>query len=589
MFHKLKLYKQLILIIGLLSIVLLGVFGILAFQSAAEIVTRDVTQNSQTVLQQINAVNEQWIGSLESMALSIARDSEVMAAIKSLENTHGLEQVQAVNTINNKLLFYQSSRRDVMQMSIFSPHVDLADYYQTWHSYYILNTSSPQYSRWKSYFEKHHFGLLPIHEEKYSDLPADNYITFYWHMNTFPNEKNEEILLITLREQVLGSLIATQGNADDIYFIVDENYNPISYGMNQRIADRFLQQHRNLFQTMENQKGISVVDFDAEKYCVIYSSLNRYGVRTIQLKPYGQMLSSLSVLVSRIWVVGFLCLLAILPLIVLFSKQFVRPLHSLIAQMKRVGSGSFEFYQDPDANYTNEIGDLNHGFQQMTNEIKAMLQRVQEISEQKTLIEFEVLQQQINPHFLYNTLDFINWMAIKAHVNDISTAVVRLGEFLRLNLSNGIVAITIDEELRRIAAYMELQNLHLKGRIRYLDEVPLEVREQQIIRLVLQPFIENAILHGFSNCEKGEICVSGWVEENDVYLQISDNGCGFSEERGEQLLKAPKTARGSYGVYNVNKRLQLYYGTAYGIKYLPVRKGTTVLIHIPKNAEVRYV
>lgn len=195
-------------------------------------------------------------------------------------------------------------------------------------------------------------------------------------------------------------------------------------------------------------------------------------------------------------------------------------------------------------------------------------------------MEYLVMQQQINPHFLYNTLDFINWMAIKAHADHISRAVVRLSEFFRLSLSNGVEVLTIDEELQRIRAYMDLQNLILRGRIQYTEEVGPELKRQHIIRLVLQPFIENSILHGFPDGEQGEICISGWMDEGDIYLQVSDNGRGIPEEVQEQLLKETSSKYGGYGVYNVNKRLQLYYGTEYGVKYLPVRRGTTVLVHI---------
>ena len=180
--------------------------------------------------------------------------------------------------------------------------------------------------------------------------------------------------------------------------------------------------------------------------------------------------------------------------------------------------------------YTNEIGQLDRHFLQMTQEIKQMLERVERISQEKAQMEYLVMQQQINPHFLYNTLDFINWMAIKAHADHISRAVVRLSEFFRLSLSNGVEVLTIDEELQRIRAYMDLQNLILRGRIQYTEEVGPELKRQHIIRLVLQPFIENSILHGFPDGEQGEICISGWMDEGDIYLQVSDNGRGVGRE-----------------------------------------------------------
>lgn len=584
MFQHLSLYKQLVLMIGTLSVVLLTVFGLMAYQSAADIVTSQVTQNSQMVLEQINSVSEQWINSMELFSLSVATDSQIESALEELKRTHGLEQVGAVNTINERILFYMSSQRDIIRVSILCPEAELAAYYQTWNSYYLVNSSSLDMEGWEEYVRKKGFGILPLvpNHQLYKELPSQNYITFYRSMEVYSNEGNpERLLLITLPEEILGALLVARGEASDLYFIVNERNEPVSYGLHEREVLDFLSENKNLISKAGTDAGFQDSMFLGERYAVIYSSLNRYGLRTVQLKPYEQLTKPLSALTKGIWLVGIFCLAAVLPLIIWFSKKVVHPLHMLNLRMKQVGEGNFQVQPMPC--YTNEIGQLDQHFLQMTQEIKQMLNRVERISYEKAQVEFQVLQQQINPHFLYNTLDFINWMAIKAHADNISGAVVRLSEFFRLSLSNGVEVLTIDEELQRIRAYMELQNLILKGRIQYTEEVSPELKEQHIIRLILQPFIENSILHGFPDGEQGEVCISGWLDEDDIYLQVSDNGKGIPEEEQEQLLEKPSSKYGGYGVYNVNKRLQLYYGTEYGVRYLPVRKGTTVLIHISKR------
>ncbi len=581
MFQHLSLHKQLILMIGTLSVILLTVFGLMAYRSAADIVTSQVTQNSQMVLEQINSVSEQWIQSLELFSLSVATDSQLESALEELKTTNGLEQVTAVNTINSRILFYMSSQRDVIRVSLLCPKAELAAYYQDWSSYYLINSSSLAMEGWSEYVKNRGFGILPLLPEHplYEELPSQNYITFYRSMDVFSDEENpERLLLITLPEEVLGTLLVARGEATDQYFILNEKNEPVSYGMHEKEVVDFLKENENLLSQAGKEAGFLNRMFMGERYAVIYSSLNRYGLRTIQLKPYGQLTEPLSALTRGICLVGIFCLAAVLPLIVWFSKKVVRPLHTLNLRMRQVGEGNFEVQPMPC--YTNEIGQLDRHFLQMTQEIKQMLERVERISQEKAQMEYLVMQQQINPHFLYNTLDFINWMAIKAHADHISRAVVRLSEFFRLSLSNGVEVLTIDEELQRIRAYMDLQNLILRGRIQYTEEVGPELKRQHIIRLVLQPFIENSILHGFPDGEQGEICISGWMDEGDIYLQVSDNGRGIPEEVQEQLLKEPSSKYGGYGVYNVNKRLQLYYGTEYGVKYLPVRRGTTVLVHI---------
>ena len=586
MFQHLSLYKLLVLVIGIISTVLVIIFGLMAYHSAANIVIGEVTQNSQTVLEQINSVSEQWINSIELFSLSMATDSQIESALRELKRTHGLEQIDAVNTINSRILFYMSSQRDIIRVSLLSPDVELDAYYQTWKSYYILNSSLLPLKQWENDLREQGFGILPHVPEStlYEELPLQNYVIFYRRMDVFSgNEDYEKLLLITLPEHILGALLVAQGEADDLYFIVNEKNEPVSYGLHEREVTDFLEKNNDIFSITDQGTGFQDSMFMGKRYAVIYSSLNRYGLRTVQLKPYGQLTEPLSALTKGIWLVGMFCLLAVLPFIIWFSRKVVKPIHALNHQMQRVGEGNFEIDFMPC--YTNEIGQLHQHFLQMTQEIKRMLERVERISNEKAQMEFQVLQQQINPHFLYNTLDFINWMAIKAHTEQISTAVVRLSDFFRLSLSNGVEVLTIDEELQRIQAYMDLQNMTMKGRIQYTEEVMPELKRQHIIRLILQPFIENSILHGFPDGEAGEISISGWMDEGEIYLQVSDNGKGIPEEEQERLLEKPSSKYGGYGVYNVNKRLQLYYGTEYGVKYLPVRKGTTVLIHISKSKE----
>ena len=549
MFKHLSLYKQLVLLIGMLSIVLLMVFGLMAYHYAAGIVTEQVTQNSQTVLEQMNFVSEQWINSMELFSLSVATDSQMESALKELKRTHGLDQVGAVNTITDRILFHTASQPDIMRVSLICPYAELVSYYKMWNTYYILDSSSLQTEQWQEYLSRRGFGVVPLSlkDEVYSNLPEQNYITFYRNLSVFSNvDDNESILLITLPEKILGSMLVAQDDAGDVYFTINENNIPISYGMQEDVVRHFLEENADIFSEVDHAAGFQDRMFEHERYAVIYSSVNRYGLRTIQLKPYKELLEPLSALMKRIGVVGAFCLLAVFPTIIWFSKKVLDPLNMLIEQMQRVGKGDFEISQM--SHYTNEIGQINSHFLQMVNEI--------------------------------------NWMAIRAHADDISKAVVRLSEFFRLSLSNGVSLLTIDEELQRIAAYMDIQNLILKGRIQYSEEVLPEVKKQHIIRLILQPFIENSILHGFPDGENGEICISGWLDGNDIYLQISDNGRGIPEMEQELILHEPSSRYGKYGVYNVNKRLQLYYGPEYGVKYLPVRKGTTVLVHIPGKEEV---
>lgn len=158
--------------------------------------------------------------------------SQIESALKELKRTHGLDQVGAVNTITDRILFHTASQPDIVRVSLICPYAELASYYKMWNTYYILDSSSLQTEQWQEYLSRRSFGVVPLSlkDEVYSNLPEQNYITFYRNLSVFSNvDDNESILLITLPEKILGSMLVAQGDAGDVYFTINENNIPISY------------------------------------------------------------------------------------------------------------------------------------------------------------------------------------------------------------------------------------------------------------------------------------------------------------------------------------------------------------------------
>ena len=584
MFKRLKLKTQIILIIGSLSAVLLILFGALAYSISSRIIFQQVAQNSATVLEQINAITEQWFSSMETFSLSVSMDKSLGAALQQLESKEGLSQIEPVNTAYERMSFYQASRPDVYQMTIYTDAMDLDSYFLQWGYRWLLSTESEQYRQIENDILSQATGIVPRHLTSYvAGLPSRLVVTYYRRLKTFPSDPDNGLLCIDIPAETLNKLLEGKGGSNDVYFILGESGQMITCDPAvDAVLKSFLEENNETLGTMGNLAGYAVLPFQGEKHIMTYSSLNRFGLRTIQLKPYDELFSSLPQLLLWMLGVGSLCFLFAIFLVILFSRRFLRPIFALIAEMNRVGSGDFQVKLGED--YTNEIGELNRRFLWMTQKLSSLLDHVSRVSQQKTAAELKALQEQINPHFLYNTLDCINWMAIRAHASEISTAIASLGEFFRLSLSSGSLTIPLGEELERLKIYLELQNLRWKGRILYEEEIDPELKKEPIIRLILQPFIENSIQHGLPP-EGGEITVSGWKDGHDIFLQISDDGCGISEERISQILEKPDETKSGYGIYNVHQRIQLYYGARYGVKYLPVRRGATALIHISDGLE----
>lgn len=212
--------------------------------------------------------------------------------------------------------------------------------------------------------------------------------------------------------------------------------------------------------------------------------------------------------------------------------------------------------------------------------------------EQKQLrkAEFELLQAQINPHFLYNTLDAIVWSAEAGNQKQVVKMVGSLSEFFRSSLNKGKELVRVREELSHARSYLEIQQIRYQDILSYEVDVPEELFEYEIPKITVQPIVENALYHGIKNRRGGgKITITGKEGENDYRLIVTDDGMGMDSERLSEITKgladkAPEDAK-IYGLYNVNERIRLFYGEEYGISIeSEYDKGTTVTIRLPKKS-----
>ncbi len=211
--------------------------------------------------------------------------------------------------------------------------------------------------------------------------------------------------------------------------------------------------------------------------------------------------------------------------------------------------------------------------------------------EQKKLrkAEFELLQAQINPHFLYNTLDAIVWSAEAGNQKQVVKMVGSLSDFFRTSLNKGKETVTIREELQHVRSYLEIQQIRYQDILKYEIDVPESLYGYEIPKITVQPVVENALYHGIKEKRGGgTIRVEGSEDENDLFIRVIDNGMGMDEERMAEVIrglsdKNPE-AKKIYGLYNVNERIRLGYGEEYGISMESAYgEGTTVTIHLPKK------
>ena len=277
------------------------------------------------------------------------------------------------------------------------------------------------------------------------------------------------------------------------------------------------------------------------------------------------------------------CCLITLVLGLSFSRIFTRKIEELTRNMDKVNHGSREVTVSSDSE--DEVGILINSFRRMMDEINRLIDEVYVNKIALKEYELKALQAQINPHFLYNTLSMMNWMAIRSNQMDISKVTLALSTFYRTALSKGEDMVTVENCIRNMEAYLEIQLTMHDNNFTVEWETDPEIKNEKMPKLLLQPVVENAIEHGIDEKEEGDkkISLSFKGVGDDVVITVRDNGMGMEQEKAETLVAYQ--AKG-YGLKNVNDRIRLLYGEGYGIRIFSAPgEGTNVVMRFPKEGK----
>ena len=275
------------------------------------------------------------------------------------------------------------------------------------------------------------------------------------------------------------------------------------------------------------------------------------------------------------------CLFIIVVLGLLFSRVFTRKIEELTRNMDQVNHGSREVTVYSDS--SDEIGIMVNSFRKMMDEINRLIDEVYVNKIALKEYELKALQAQINPHFLYNTLSMMNWMAIRSNQMDISKVTLALSTFYRTALSKGEDVVTVENCIQNTKAYLEIQLVMHDHSFTVDWEIDPTIKNEKMPKLLLQPIVENAIEHGIDEKEEGDknLALSFHGKEDIVEITVRDNGKGMEQEKAEKLVTYQ--AKG-YGLKNVNDRIHLLYGNEYGIQiFSELGIGTTVVMRFPKE------
>ncbi|HOC29743.1 MAG TPA: sensor histidine kinase [Treponemataceae bacterium] len=264
------------------------------------------------------------------------------------------------------------------------------------------------------------------------------------------------------------------------------------------------------------------------------------------------------------------------------SLQVSRPVSQLKTAMLKVEEGDFS--RQASVSGQTEIVSLAHSFNAMTGKIRELMARLVSQQREKRKMELQVLQNQINPHFLYNTLDSIVWLAEHDRNKDVITTVVALAHFFRIGISKGETFIPVGNEISHVRNYLTIQSIRYVNKFTYDIQVDSRLLGYRVMKLVLQPIVENAIYHGIGDEDDGKIKITGTIENGYMVFRVWNSGYGISEEKIREMYE---TMRGnpekpSVGIRNVYQRLKLYYGDEAEVIITSIQdESTTVSLRIP--------
>lgn len=297
---------------------------------------------------------------------------------------------------------------------------------------------------------------------------------------------------------------------------------------------------------------------------------------------------NLFMILTRFLILGFAGILIIVLLLSYYIPlSITQPIRKLGEVTDQVARGDLTVRSDVRNGV--EVSALSDSLNAMIDKINELLDQVTKEQTRLRRAEFELLQSQINPHFLYNTLDAIVWLAESGEQKKVVSMVGSLSDFFRTSLNQGKDIISIKEELQHVRSYLEIQHVRYQDILQYEIRVPKELYKYMIPKITIQPLVENALYHGIKNKRgQGMIVVSGRREKDYFVIQIEDNGIGIHPERllqvQERILHRASEDRDIYGLYNVNERIRLNFGEKYGISIESTYgEGTVVSIWLPYN------
>ncbi|KRE34230.1 sensor histidine kinase [Paenibacillus sp. Soil724D2] len=569
-FLNLSLRSKLFAVFCIVSILPLLFFVKYSYDTTKRELTTQIYTNMIATTDQLNANLETKLDSYSKISASIYLDNTLRLLLTKDYTENSTDYLDSYIYFNNVINNVLATNPDIRAVSIYTSNttfpadsvyikrIDAAAKATNWYESISHSYGNVTYS-----VSATTTGIEPVF--KLARLLNNNSLNFPYGILTFD-----------IAEADIYRLMEKEDKQKDIY-IVNENGNILSNRnkalLNQNIGTlipgTFGEKNSGSFDSMYN----------GEKSLVVYNTIKN-GWKTISVIPYKSFITNAQIASKRILIIALSSIAISVVLIYITARFFTKRIESLLQVIRRVEREDFN------VNMTfmghDEIGQLSFAFQKMTGRLKELINEVYKKEISKKEAEMNMLQAQINPHFLYNTLASISALAVKHRDNTINEMVSHLAKFYRISLNKGKMILPISEEIKLTKYYIAIQQIRFEGLLRLHYTIDDSVLVYQTVKLALQPFVENAINHAVWDDEVGiNIIIKVYKDDRDIYLEVIDDGMGMQTETLERALSKIDNVSG-YGITNVDQRIKLAFGDEYGVTlYSKFGIGTKAQIRIP--------
>ena len=537
------------------------IIAAISFSLTYEAVEKNSREYTRQLIEQVNRNIESYITNMENISIMTLYNNDVREYLTRDDLSSEEEQVYSEKI---KLLFDSilSTRKDISSIMIFgyngrvviSNNRNINEL-----NPYINPTRQTWYKK-----AKEAGGAAVISSPHVQNVLQDNYYRWVVSLsreliNTDGNEKMG-IFVVDLNFSIINDMCSKIKLGKRGYvFIVDREGNIVYHPQQQlfysnvknEMIDEVINSKENYFITNEGN--------DSRIYNIM-NSVNT-GWKIVGVSYINELVTNKNEIERSHTLWGFICLTTAMIISIMLSRRISRPIKHLDSLMKEVQKGNFDIKVDIES--SNEIGELSRTFHIMITKIKELMEQNMKEQELKRKSELKALQAQINPHFLYNTLDSIVWMAEAKNSEEVVLMTSALAKLFRLSISKGEEIIPVHNEIEHVRSYLIIQQMRYRDKLDFEIDTDPEIYHYKTLKIILQPLVENSIYHGIKNKGGiGIIKIKGKICNDKILLQVIDNGIGMGPEEIKNIFeKSGKSPRGSgVGVKNVNERIKLYFG-----------------------------